>query len=93
MKTVSKRELNQQTARVLAEVAAGEPVVVSDRGVPRWRIDVIDVHPDPVERLRIEGRITAAKRQPRAWTTDREARRYTPAQVDALLDEVREERS
>lgn len=92
MKTVSKRELNQQTARVLAEVAAGEPVVVTDRGVPRWRIDALQSHPDPVERLRNAGRITPAKQQPRAWGSDPTARHYTPAEVDALLDETRGDR-
>ncbi len=55
MKIVSKRELNQQTASVLAEVAAGESVVVTDRGGPRWRIEAFEAHPDPVVRLRIEG--------------------------------------
>lgn len=92
MKTISKRELNQQTARVLAEVTAGESVVVTDRGVPRWRIEALEMHPDPVERLRTEGRITPAKKHPRAWTTLREARRYAPAEVDALLDAIREDR-
>ncbi len=92
MKTVSKRELNQQTAQVLAGVTAGDPVVVTDRGVPRWRIEAIEAHPDPVERLRIEGRLTPAKKHPRAWTTDREVRHYTPADVDALLDEFRRDR-
>ena len=92
MKTVSKRELNHQTARVLAEVTTGESVVVTDRGVPRWRIEAIEAHPDPVERLRAQGRVTPAKQHPRAWTARRGERPYTPAEVDALLDEVRGER-
>jgi antitoxin (DNA-binding transcriptional repressor) of toxin-antitoxin stability system len=92
MKTFSKRELNQQTAHVLAEVTTGESVVVTDRGVPKWRIEALEAHPDPVERLRIEGRVTPAKKHPRAWTTHREAQRYTPAEVDALLDETRGDR-
>lgn len=92
MKTVSKRELNQQTARVLAEVTTGESVVVTDRGVPKWRIEALEAHPDPVERLRMQGRVTPAKRHPRAWTTDRAAQRHAPAEVDALLDEIRGDR-
>ena len=92
MKTVSKRELNQQTARVLAEVTSGESVVVTERGVPRWHIEAIEAHPDPVGRLRVEGRLTPAKTHPRAWTTQREAPRYAPAEVDALLDEIRGDR-
>lgn len=92
MRTVSKRELNQQTARVLAEVAAGQPVVVTDRGVPKWRIDTFDPQHDPVERLRAEGRITPAKEHPRAWTSAGDPRRYTAAEIDALLDEMRGDR-
>lgn len=34
MATVTKTELNQQTARVLARVAAGEHLTVTDRGRP-----------------------------------------------------------
>lgn len=34
MGTVTKTELNQQTARVLARVAAGEHLTVTDRGRP-----------------------------------------------------------
>jgi prevent-host-death family protein len=34
MATVTKTELNQQTARVLARVSAGEHLTVTDRGVP-----------------------------------------------------------
>lgn len=92
MKTVTKRELNQQTARVLAGAAAGESVIVTDRGVPRWRIEAIEAHPDPIERLRAQGRITPAKKHPRAWTAHDEPRRYTPDEVDALLDETRGDR-
>lgn len=34
MTRVTRTELNQQTARVLARVAAGERIVVTDRGRP-----------------------------------------------------------
>ncbi|GAB3614444.1 type II toxin-antitoxin system Phd/YefM family antitoxin [Humibacter ginsengisoli] len=34
MARVTKTELNQQTARVLARVAAGERLTITDRGVP-----------------------------------------------------------
>lgn len=34
MATVSRTELNQQTAKVLARVAAGETVTITDRGRP-----------------------------------------------------------
>lgn len=39
MKTVTKRQLNQQTATVLAGVSADDPVIVTERGRPRWRIE------------------------------------------------------
>jgi antitoxin (DNA-binding transcriptional repressor) of toxin-antitoxin stability system len=39
MKSISKRELNQNTAQVLEGVGIGEPVIVTERGVPRWRIE------------------------------------------------------
>lgn len=89
MRTITKRELNQQTARVLADVASGETVVVTERGVPRWRIEALEAHPDPIERLRSEGRIVPAKKNPRAWTTDQGTRQYTAEEVDALLDDIR----
>jgi len=94
MKTVTKRELNQQTARVLAEVTAGDSLIVTDRGVARWRIERVDAHPDPIERLRSEGRIIPAKKNPRPITTPQtpEAARYTSAQIDAILDEMRQDR-
>lgn len=91
MKTVTKRELNQQTARVLADVTVGASVVVTDRGIPKWRIEAIEGHPDPIERLRNEGRIQPAKQQPRAWTSGG-SRRYTPEEIDSLLDEMRGDR-
>ena len=91
MKAITKRELNQQTARVLADVAAGDAIVVTERGGPKWRIEAIEGHPDPIERLRTEGRIVPAKQNPRAWETN-ESPRYTLAEVDALLDELRGDR-
>lgn len=92
MRTITKRDLNQQTARVLALVDAGEPVVITERGVPRWRIESIDGHLDPVERLRAQGRITATKKDPMPWPEQDAPPRYTPADIDRLYAEMREER-
>ncbi len=90
MKTVTKRELNQQTARVLASVEAGESVVVTERGVGRWRIEAIGAPMDPVERLRLAGRVIAAKAAPAPWPgADDSERRYSPDEVDALYAESR----
>lgn len=94
MKTINKRELNQQTARVLAGVREGEPVVVTERGVPRWRIEVADSGTDPVARLRAQGRIVPPRKIPMPWPDDwgQGHQGRTPADVDALLDEMRGER-
>lgn len=90
MKTISKRELNQQTAHVLDSVTAGQPVIVTERGVARWRIEALESAAEPIARLRAEGRITPAKREPTPWVPI--DARYTPAQVDALFAESRDER-
>lgn len=87
MKTVSKRELNQQTAQVLAEIDAGESVVVTERGIPRWRIEAIDAESDPVARLRHQGRIVTAKTQPMPWPDDDP--HDEPDRVDELYAESR----
>lgn len=90
MKTISKRELNQQTARVLAGVHAGEPVLVTERGIARWRIEMVDAIADPIARLLAEGRITPAKAKPHDWPAAKA--RYTPAEVDALFADSRGDR-
>lgn len=90
MKTISKRELNQQTAQVLAGIRADEAVLITERGQPRWRIEAIDSGHDAVARLRADGRIAPAKSTPLPWPA--EENRYTPAQVDALLADSRGDR-
>lgn len=94
MKTISKRELNQQTARVLAGVREDAPVLVTERGVPRWRIEATTGETDPIARLTVQGRITPRKAKPPAWPKDwkRRGRGRTPAEVDALLAEMRGDR-
>jgi antitoxin (DNA-binding transcriptional repressor) of toxin-antitoxin stability system len=87
MKTISKRELSQQTARVLETVTIGRPVIITERGRARWRIESIDAAADPIASLRAEGRITPPKTTPAPWPVLES--RYTPAQVDALLLESR----
>ncbi|MFC7456257.1 type II toxin-antitoxin system Phd/YefM family antitoxin [Brachybacterium sp. GCM10030267] len=42
MADVTRTELNQQTARVLARVQAGEDVTVTDRGAPIARISPVE---------------------------------------------------
>jgi len=88
MKTITKRELNQQTAQALAAVTPLEPLLVTERGIARWRIEVVNVPMDPVARLFAEGRITPAKEKPQDWPA-RVSGAYTPARVDALFAESR----
>lgn len=57
MATVTRSELNQQTARVLARVEAGEDVTITDRGRPIARIS-------PVESNRRSRRIAAGLLRP-----------------------------
>lgn len=92
MKTITKRQLNQQTAQVLAEVQAGEPVLVTERGVARWRIEAVDSIADPVARMLAQGRITPPSKNPPPWPDRAESARYSPAEVDALFQESRGDR-
>jgi len=51
MKSVTKSDLHRQTAKVLAAVDDEGPVVVTERGLPRWRIAAIgpEAESDPIE--------------------------------------------
>jgi len=89
MNAISKRELNQQTAQVLARVRASGPLFVTERGIARWRIEAVDAARDPVLRMRMDGRIVPAKSDPRPWHMGKA--RYTPADVDSLFADSRGE--
>lgn len=91
VKTISKRELSRQTARVLAAVDVGESVVVTERGVPRWRIVAIGAAHDPIARLRAEGRIIPTSTNGPPWP-ERDYSERSPADVDRLYAEMREDR-
>lgn len=89
MSVVTKRELNQQTSRVLAAVQPDDAVIVTEHGVPRWRIEAVTAPIDPLERLRAAGRIVPAKASPAPWRSI--GRLTSPEEVDALLAELRED--
>ncbi|RPA06171.1 type II toxin-antitoxin system Phd/YefM family antitoxin [Gordonia sp. OPL2] len=89
MRTVSKRQLNQQTAAVLDQVSDTDDVVVTERGKPRWRISAVTVHGSTLARLEREGRYTPASSDPAPWPDQTGGRKYTDAEVEALLDEMR----
>lgn len=89
MSAITKRELNQRTAQVLEAVDRGGPVTITERGVPRWRIEAIDPSADPVAMLRAQGRTKPAKAEPAPWL--RQDLDGDPARIDALLRESRGE--
>jgi prevent-host-death family protein len=60
MAAVSVTELNQQTAKVLERVKAGESLEVKEHGRPIARIIPMDVRASVLERLIHEGRAIAA---------------------------------
>ncbi|MEV8263548.1 type II toxin-antitoxin system prevent-host-death family antitoxin [Microbacterium sp. NPDC077057] len=87
MGTVSKTELNQQTARVLARVTAGEHLTVTDRGRP-----IAELSP-PAEtawtRMIANGRVTL----PRANGPLRHAPVPDSLSATEILGELRADRS
>lgn len=58
MGDVSRTELNQQTARVLARVASGERITITDRG--RSIAEIVPVQESPWERLVAAGKVRQA---------------------------------
>jgi prevent-host-death family protein len=91
MTTISKRELNQQTAAVLARVTDTEDVVVTERGVPRWRVISAREPEDVLARLERQGRFTPARSTPSPWPSRVGGPAYTTREADALLAEMRGE--
>ncbi len=92
VKTLSKRELNQRTASVLALVDAGETVIVTERGVPKWQITPYVPDTDPLARLRAMGMIAREPDRSRPWRPIRQITpkvRRTPEEIDALIQEMK----
>lgn len=91
MHTVTKRDLNQNTASVLERVTDGSDVVVTERGKPRWRVSAYRDDDSPLVRTERDGRYTPAQSVPAPWPSLPGGPTYTSAEVDALLDEMRGE--
>ncbi|SDR87245.1 type II toxin-antitoxin system Phd/YefM family antitoxin [Microlunatus soli] len=89
MRTVSKRELNQNTAAVLDEVTESDDVVVTERGKPRWRVSVARDQDSALDRLRREGRYAPPSSDPASWPDHPAGPTYSDSDVDAVLDEIR----
>lgn len=92
METVTKRDLNQQTATVLARVSASGDVIVTERGKPRWRLSVYQGGRGSLDNLEREGIYTPPAAEPAAWPSSPGGRKYTDGDVEAMLDEMRGER-
>lgn len=89
MATVTKRELNQRTAEVLALVSDAEDVVVTERGVPRWRVVSVQGDWSVLDKLAREGRYHPPTDVPPPWPDHVGGPAYTDEQATAVLDEVR----
>ncbi len=89
MRAVTKRDLNQRTAEVLAQVTESGEVVVTERGTPRWRVSVFRDESSALERLEREGRYTPPPAEPTPWAEEVGGPTYSEAEVDALLEEMK----
>lgn len=89
MRTISKRELNQQTAAVLAVVTDTDDVVVTERGEPRWRVSAVRESDTALARLEREGRYTPPASEPAPWPAVPGGPKYTADEADAMIDEMR----
>lgn len=88
MDTVSKRDLNQRTAAVLAQVADTGDVIVTERGEPRWRITPFRGQDTPLAQMARDGRYSPPVSDPAPWPSHPGGPKYTDAEVESLLDEL-----
>ena len=89
MKTVTKRDLNQRTAQILAHAAEDGEVIVTERGEPRWRVSSYGGQDDPLARAHRQGRYTPRATTPAPWPAEVGGPRYESEDVDALVDEIK----
>ncbi|WP_226347248.1 type II toxin-antitoxin system Phd/YefM family antitoxin [Agilicoccus flavus] len=90
MDTVSKRDLNQQTAVVLERVARTGDVVVTERGEPRWRLIPFRAGQEStLARLERDGGYEPPAAEPAPWPDHPGGPRLTDAEAEVLLDEMR----
>lgn len=88
MRTITKRELNQQTAAVLDRVTDTDDLVVTERGKPRWRVSAVRETDTALARLEREGRYSPPSSEPTPWPTAPSGPTYTTDEADALIDEM-----
>ena len=93
MRTINKRELNHRTAAVLNQVTStGEPVAVTERGVPKWRIAPFDEPGDGLARAAREGRLTRASAAHGTWPQPARLGKMTPEEISRLIAEMKGDR-
>lgn len=92
MDTVTKRQLNQATAASLAMVTEANDVIVTENGVPRWRICAYRHEQTVLERLEAEGVYRPPLRRFPSDLPEPIGPARTVEEIDALLAEVREDR-
>ena len=91
IETVTKRDLNQQTAQVLARVVGNNELIVTERGQPRWRVMPYEAHMDTltgIARLHANGQLLPPS-PITPWPPQPGGPAYTDMQVDALVDEMK----
>lgn len=91
MTTVTKRDLNQRTAEVLAQADVAGEVIVTERGEPRWRVSSYHGQDDSLARAERQGRYIPSSPNRVAWPVEIGGPRYRSEDVDALLDQMRGE--
>lgn len=89
METVTKRELNQHTAAVLARADGGAEIVVTERGRPRWRVSGYTAPSGGLDRLQREGRYTPPRTEALPWPADGAGSSMASSRLDDLLAESR----
>lgn len=87
MTTISKRELNQNTAHVLEQVTPLEPLTVTERGVPKWIISSHSSSESMLDRLAAKGVYTPPSQNPEPWDSANGSKKYTDAEVEEILAE------
>jgi len=89
MRTITKRQLNQETAAALDQVTDTDDLVVTEWGKPRWRVSTVKDQDTALARLEREGRYTPPASEPAPWPRHPGGPTYTDAESEALLDEMR----
>lgn len=92
MTAVTKRDLNQRTAEVLAQVAVVGEIIVTERGEPRWRVSSYHGEDDPLARAERQARYTPPPSNRLPWPAAVGGPRYRSEDVDDLLDQMKGER-